>query len=206
MDSLELHYGSEKLRRLIDLADGTHAEQVIARPPTALLTDNAGPYARMRVDVGQTGFWAGREGRFVRELTILTGSTYVLKFVCPVNFIIYDTTLELTLSQVKAYLKSGGVAGGTFSDAVQSFKTNLMSTASDYALQAVVTGGGTHTGGTTYDILEVVSGSNVNKAIVQSTGEDTPLGFPAGTYYIVLQNTDGATANGTFKMRWEERP
>jgi len=56
------------------------------------------------------------------------------------------------------------------------------------------------------DAFDIVSGSNVNKAIVQQVDESQPLGFNAGTYYIRMHNTDGATANGFLKLRYEERP
>jgi hypothetical protein len=51
-----------------------------------------------------------------------------------------------------------------------------------------------------------VSGPNPNKSVASSASENLPQGFPAGTFYIRLINTDGATASGIFRARWEERP
>lgn len=44
-------------------------KMVVAHPPLVLMTDGNGPNARLRVDVGQTGFFAGREFRTFRRLT-----------------------------------------------------------------------------------------------------------------------------------------
>ena len=100
----------------------------------------------------------------------------------------------------------GGTEGGTFETALPIFKTNTMSTASDYVPQVTMNRGGTHTGGTLVDVLTAFSGANANKSVSSSATEALPQGFAAGTFYIKLINTDGATASGIFRARWEERP
>ena len=67
------------LKLLTDMGDGTHAERVEAYPPKVLMTDGNGTYARMRVDVGQTGFFAGREARTFHEFAIPTGQSQIIK-------------------------------------------------------------------------------------------------------------------------------
>ena len=196
----------ELKKLLVDMQDGTHAERIEAYPPKVLMTDGNGQYARLRVDVGQTGFFAGREFRVLKELSIASGATQVLKIVSPIDSILYAFGVELTLSQLRVELVAGGTESGTFNSAITPFKTNQMTTASDYVHQVTFATGGSHTGGTVIDAFDIVSGSNVNKAIVQQVDESQPLGFSAGTYYIRMHNTDGATANGFLKLRYEERP
>ena len=196
----------ELKKLLVDMQDGTHAERVEAYPPKVLITDGNGSYARLRVDVGQTGFFAGREFRVLRELSIASGATQVLKIVSPIDSILYAFGVELTLSQLRVELVAGGTESGTFNSPITPLKTNQMTTASDYVHQVTFATGGSHTGGTVIDAFDIVSGSNVNKAIVQQVDESQPLGFGAGTYYIRMHNTDGATANGFLKLRYEERP
>lgn len=191
---------------LIDMGDGTHAERFEAHPPLALLTDNNGPDARLRVDVGQTGFFAGREFRTFYEFSIPTGATQVIKVSAPLDVILYAFSVELNLAALKVSLISGGTEGGTFGTALPVLRTNQMSAASGYASQVTLSTGGTHSGGTVFDVSHAISGANPNKATAASASESEPIGFAAGTYYIVLQNTDGATATGVFKTRWEERP
>lgn len=194
------------LKLLTDMGDGTHAERVEAYPPKVLMTDGNGTYARMRVDVGQTGFFAGREARTFYEFAIPTGQSRVIKVVAPIDTIIQTFGAELHLAELRIELRYGGTEGGTFSTSLPIFKTNVMSSSSAYVPQITMSTGGTHTGGTTIDLLHLLSGANPNKASDSSAKEDLPQGFSAGTFYIHLINVDGATAEGIFRARWEERP
>ena len=197
----------QDLRKLlVSKADGTYAERVEAYPPSVLMTDSEGIYSRLRVDVGQTGFFAGREFRVLREFSILSGATQVFKIVSPINSILYGFSVDLTISQLRVELVAGGTESGSFETAITPFKTNQMTTASSYAGQVTFTTDGGHTGGLVVDAFDIVSGSNINKAIVQQVDENQPLGFSAGNYYLRLHNTDGATAKGFLKLRYEERP
>lgn len=206
MANIIWRFWQDKAKMLVDMLDGTYAERVEAYPPKVLITDNNGSYARLRVDVAQTSFFAGREFRTFLEFNIPTANTLVIKIVAGCNTVVQQIAADLTLAQIKFELRVGGTEGGAFNTALPVFKTNQMTTASDYSSQVTLAYGGTHTGGTLVDVFEAISGSNVNKAVVQSVTESLPVGFPAGTYYIKLINTDGANALGILKLRWEERP
>lgn len=198
--------GERIFQRMIDMRDGTHAILYVTQPPFDMLTDGGdGDYRRLRVDVGQTGFFAGREFRSFYEFSILSGTTQVIKIVAGCDTIVQQMALELKLSQIRYELRVGGTEGGTFNTALPVFTTNSMSSASGYQSQVTLNLGGTHTDGTLVDVFEAISGANPNKAVAQSATENSPIGFPAGTYYIKLINTDGATALGILKLRWEER-
>lgn len=206
MSDIKWRFWQDITKRLVDRLDGTWAERVEAYPPVKLMTDGDGTYARMRVDVGQTGFFAGREARTFYEFSIATRASQVIKVVAPTNTIVQTFGIELDLAELRVELVSGGTEGGTFNTPLPIFKTNTMTSASNYVPQITMTRGGTHTGGTVVDVLTAISGANANKATSSSATEALPQGFPAGTYYIRLINTDGATARGIFRARWEERP
>ena len=193
-------------KMLIDKGDGTHAERMEAYPPTKLMTDGDGTYSRLKVDVGQTGFFAGREFRTFYEFSIASGASHVIKVVSTVDTVLQTFGAELDLAELRVELLVGGTEGGTFNTALPIFKTNTMTTASAYTSNITMNRGGTHTGGTLVDLLTLISGDNANKAVVSTATEDLPQGFAAGTFYIKLTNTDGATASGIFRARWEERP
>ena len=195
-----------KEMRLIDMEDGSWCERVEAYPPIKLMTDDNGPYSRICVDVGQTGFFAGSEARTFYEFSIASGATQVIKVVSPTNTIVQSLSIELKLAALRLELRVGGTEGGTFDTALPIFKTNTMSTASSYTPQVTMNLGGTHTGGTLVDVLTAISGANPNKSVTSGASENLPQGFAAGTFYIKLINTDGATATGIFRARWEERP
>lgn len=194
------------IQKMIDMGDGTYALQTVSHPPFDLLTDGGvGEYRRLRVDVGQTGFFAGREFRTFLEYAIPTGQTLVIKIVANCDTIVQSIINELHLAEIKFELRVGGTEGGTFATPLPVMKTNMTSTVSAYGSRVTLNTGGTHTGGTLLDTFKSISGANVNKSVSQSVNEDSPVGLSAGTYYIKLINTDGATADGILKLRWEER-
>ena len=190
----------------MDRNDGTWAERVEAYPPKVLMTDSDGAYARMRVDVGQTGFFAGREFRTFYEFSIASGTSRVIRVIAPINTIVQMLHFELDLAALRVELRTGGTASGTWSTNLPILAANSMSSASSYTPQVTMQTGGTHTGGTVIDLYKLYSGANQNKAVSEHIDDASPHGFAATTFYISMQNTDGATATGIFRTRWEERP
>lgn len=198
---------SQTFIKFNDMGDGSHAASVLAHPPFDLLTDGGdGNFRRLRVDVGQTGFFAGREVRTFWEFNIPSGETRVVKVMAPVNTILQVFSVELALAAIRLELVAGGTEAGAFTNALPLFRTNEMTTADAYAPQVAMAWGGSHAGGTVIDVLTAYSGDNANKAVASAVSEESPNGFPPGTYYLRFTNTDGATATGIFRARWEERP
>ncbi len=192
-----------------DFASGKIYAATLIEPSPDLMTDDGyGEYRRLRVDVGQTGFFAGREFRTLYEFSIATGASQVIKVIAPCDTIVQMFAAELQTAKLRVELVYGGTEGGSFTSSLAIFKTNTMSTSSNYIRQVTMTTGGTHTGGTLVDLLLLKSGDGTSesKDVVTTASESLPVGFPAGTYYIRLVNTDGATATGVFRARWEERP
>lgn len=206
MSNIKFPFWQEVRKLLVNRQDGTYAERVEAYPPVKLMTDNDGNFARLRVDSGQTGFFAGREARTFYEFSIATGASQVIKVVSPVDTVVQIFGVELDLAEMRVELVIGGTEGGTFDTALPIFKTNTMSSSSDYTPQITMSLGGTHTGGTVVDLLTAISGDKLQKSTSVTVSETLPLAFSAGTFYIRLINTDGATAAGIFRARWEERP
>ena len=206
MADIKWRFWQDITKRLVDRFDGTWAERVEAYPPAKLMTDSDGEYSRLKVDIGQTGFFAGREARTFYEFSIASGASQVIKVVAPTDTIVQQLSVELFLAEIRMELVVGGTEAGTFATPLPILKTNTMTTASSYVPQVTMNRGGTHTGGTVVDLLEAVSGANSNKATPSGATEESPQGFAAGTFYIRLINTDGATATGIFRARWEERP
>lgn len=196
-------------RRIVDLGDGSHAEQQVAHPPLDLLTDGGtGPNRRFRVDVGQTGFFAGREFRTFRRLNITAGAIVVIKAVVPINIILFGLEANIYQGLLDVETVVGGTEGGTFSEALPIFPRNTMSERPTpiYTPLVVLTAGGTHTGGTVLDPLVVKAADNSNFAASVGSQSSDERGVGAGTYYIRLTAVTGqGDVLGTFKARWEER-
>ena len=197
------------LRRITDMRDGTWAERNIAHPPFDLLTDGGdGPNRRLRVDIGQTGFFAGREFRTFREFSIAAGQTLVLKIVVPINAILSEQSVELDAGSIRITNASGGTPGGSFAETLPVIGKNNMSERPLplYTPQIVFTAGGTHTGGFIFDIHRVVAATATAQQSTVGNIIGDERGVAAGTYYVRYENFGSGTATGTLWFFWEERP
>jgi hypothetical protein len=171
--------------------------------PLDLMTDGGdGPNRRLRVDVGQTGFFAGREFRTYYEFTTDT----VFKIVVPINTILWFLGINLLSGEVRLETVAGGTEGGTFSTVLPIFGRNNMSERPEpfYTPQVVISAGGTHTGGTILDVLRNKTSDNSNFAGAVGVNSSDERGVAAATYYFRLTVT--GTTSGTLKVNWEERP
>jgi hypothetical protein len=192
--------------KLAIMADGTFAPRVEAHPPLKLITEIENDFSRLKVDVARTCFYAGRQAFTFYDFSIGTGLTQVIKVVAAANTIVQSFGASLNIASLKIELVSGGTEGGTFGTPLPILKTNTMTTAGDYTLQTTMAVGGTHTGGTVVDVLQLNAGTPARQAVASTASEEEPFGFAPGTYYIRLINNDGDTATGIFRARWEEQP
>lgn len=176
--------------------------------PGDLMTDKNGTSRRLRVDVGQTGFFAGRSFRTFYEFSLTAGTSRTFKIVTPVNTIIEGYGFTTDASTVKLYTIAGDATeGGTFNVTLPKFGANQMTERPTpyYESQLAVTTGGTATGGTTLDALVIKTSNNTNQASTSDAISQGERGIPPGTYYLRLDNVGADTANILVKARWEER-
>lgn len=171
-----------------------------------LLTDNEGVYQRLRVDVGQTGFFAGREFRTFHEFSLAAGASRVFKFTCPVNSILESLQLNLVVGEIRMEARTGGTPGGSFDTALPILPANYMTTASGYTPVATVATGGTHTGGEVRDVSRAIAGNNQSQARLDVLEAESPVGRSATDLYLVCSNPGQNTCDAIIKLRWEERP
>lgn len=195
-------------RKETAMGDTTHAERVIAHPPFDLLTDGgSGPNRRLRVDVGQTGFFAGREFRTFREFNIAAGQTLVIKVEVPIDAILMEQAVELDGGSLRITNTSGGTPGGSFSETLPVIGKNNMSERPTplYVPQIGFTAGGTHTGGFVFDIHRVVAATATAQQSTVGNVIGDERGVAAGTYYVRYENFGSGAATGTLWFIWEER-
>ncbi len=204
MSNIRFPFWQEVRKLLVDRLDGTHAERVEAYPPKVLMTDGDGPYARVRVDVGQTGFFAGREFMAFHEYSIASGASIAVRAIAGVDVFLEQFHLDNWAGDVRLELRSGSTVTSPFVNDIPVRRTNQTDGVDlTYTSQVDMDNGGVVTGGTLLDVFQLTSG---NKSDSVSGGSQDPIGMPAGTYYIVIQNIGNQTATGVFKARWEERP
>lgn len=171
----------------------------------SLMTDGGdGPNRRLRVDVAQTGFFAGREFRTFKEFDSSTTGTYVVKIVVPIDVILFEFLIQGEAGSIRIETVIGGTEGGTFSETLPIISTNTMTEKPQppYVPQVVLTAGGTLTGGTTIDVsrLKMADVSNFASTVGAEGGAER--GVAPNTYYWRFTQTSFI---GVIKARWEER-
>lgn len=182
-----------------------YSKLVVAHPPIALLTNDGGDHARLRVDVAQTGFFDGREFRTFRRLSVAAAATLIIRAVVPVDVILFDLRLEMVDGWADIETVTGGTPGGVWSETLPIFRRNNMSEAPVRSPQVVLTAGGTHTGGTVLDAIAARSSGATAQAASVGNGITDERGIAAGTYYFRLTNPGSGTATGVWRAWWEER-
>ena len=188
------------VKLLVDREDGTHAERIEAYPPKVLMTDNDGDYARLRVDVAQTHFWAGKQFRTFQKLTINASSSVTIRATVGCDIVLYETSFTTEDSSIEVQLKVGGTASGPWTS-IPVIRKNTMSTTPVITSQVTMDYDGGHTGGTLIDLIRVMAGNKQSSV----GGSDSERGVGAGTYYYVITNTGNQTATVVFSGYWEER-
>ena len=184
-----------------------------ASPPSDILTDGGfGQNRRLRVDPGQTGFFAGKFCRaYIESVIPIIGPSLQFRFTSPIDFILWSQRLELTQGALELRVYTGATSSGTWS-AMPAIGVNRMAERPQppYTAQAVLATGGNFTGGTEVDLIKVRAAAANNGA--QNVGaESSERGLPAGVYHGRFQTLiGGVTVNDAaqllYSLLWEERP
>jgi hypothetical protein len=186
--------------------------QAMAVPPLNILTDKGiGPNSRMRVDVGQTGFFSGRMFRnYLEALIPVAGPSVQFRFTSPIDFILWQQSLELTQGALDMRVYTGATQSGVWVDKTP-IGVNRMSERPQpfYDAQCRFATGGNFTGGTEVDLLKIRASAANNTA--SNVGVDfSERGLPAGVYHGRFTTlTGGVTVNDAaqmiYSLMWEER-
>jgi hypothetical protein len=165
-----------------------------------------GSAGRLFVEDGNSAFYEGRQYFTFNEFSIAQAAVGVYKVVITEDVIMRDFFVQLGVSVTRVEIVAGGTEGGSFATLLPISSTNNMLRTPVTASTSTMSYGGTHTGGTVLDLFLLNSGNNLNQAVGSQGGEQFPVGFPPGTYYVRITNTGNATATGLFKARWTENP
>lgn len=190
MTGIRYRASDQVTRELVDMQDGTHEP---------------------RVDVGQTGFFAGREFRSYYELNVAAASTINLRFVSPVNFILWEQTLSLDSGGRRMRVFTGATTSGTWTPRPAIGRNRMTDRPAPYYTPVgVLSVGGTFTGGTEVELLRLRTNTNQGNASSSTVGAraSDERGLPPGEYVISLEPLTGVTdaATGVYSIEWEERP
>lgn len=175
--------------------------------PHDTMTSEEEGYRRLRVDIGQTAFFVGKEGRTFKELNIPQGGRYVVEITLPVDVILFDLSLSIDAGSVRLSTIAGGTSTGTFGETLPVIPKNTMSSRQQpfYVLQAQLKAGGDVTGGTVIDVARVVASGSTSKQSTAGGNVSGERGVGAGRYHWVFENISNSTVTGVFSCYFEER-
>jgi len=173
-------------------------------PATDSFEQAHGLHGRIFVDAGGVNPVENRQYFMFHEFSIAAGAKEVVKVVITGDTVMNAFSVKVMSGTARVEIVAGGTEGGSFSTTIPRFPVNGMSTAAARASTTAMTSGGTLTGGTVMDLFLVNTGDNVNQSSGVTSGEDFAIGFPAGTYYIRVTNTDNSSAAGLVKALWTE--
>lgn len=181
--------------------------------PDKLHTDGglSGANTRLRVDTGQTGFFAGRMFRMFYEFSLAAGATETIRFECTKNFILWQQRVDIDAGGLKVENITTATPSGTWAVGIPKTARNRMTEVHEPVTSAMtITRGGTVTGATIVDVMRIRAAVNQGNQSSSNVGESQSdeRGFPPGTYYLRLSALPGVTetTTGVLRMSWEERP
>ena len=179
-------------------------------------TDKDSGYERLRVDVGQTGFFEGREFRAYFEFasekstSLAVGGTRYFRFTAPVQFILQTQRLVCDTGGIRLRAFTDATDGGGWSTAIPAIGKNRMDERRQpfYAAQCTLETGGSFTGGTEVDVLRArVASQSVSSQNVGAS-QDDERGLPISQFFLIAQPLAGVNdaSQGIYSIEWEERP
>lgn len=192
--------------------------------PDDLLTSKKEAIRRVQVDVGNTGFFDGRENRYFREFVIPPGSSWWIQVTVPENGIILRSqNILLSDGQIRfrawrdLTIDATFVAPGTPADAHTNdaalcsglFRQNGLPSAPNPATLTQIVHSDAEvsvSGGECSESERIrTSGATAQKQSVGFTADDE-RGVAAGVYHLELQSLGtGGDAAGTYTLKFEER-
>lgn len=182
----------------------SHMTTNYLNPKSGFFEQAHGLHGRIFVDAGGVNPVENRQYFMFHEFSMAAGASEVVKVVITSDTIMNAFSIKVMSGKARVEIVAGGTEGGTFNQSIPVFPVNGMSTAIPRTTTTTMTSGGTLTGGTVMDLFLVNTGDNVNQSSGVTSGEDFAIGFPAGTYYIRVTNTDNSTAAGLIKALWTE--
>lgn len=192
---------------LVQLLSRTITPFTAVEFPHDTMTSDREGFRRLRVDIGQTAFFVGKEGRTFKELNIPQGGRYVVEITLPVDVILFDLSISIDAGSVRLLTIAGGTSTGTFGEILPIIPKNTMSSRQQpfYVLQTQLKDGGDVTGGTVIDVARVVTSGATAKQSTVGGSVSSERGVGAGTYHWVFENISNSTVTGMFSCYWEER-
>jgi len=158
------------------------------------------------VETRHKGVLDGKAFRAFFDINLSKDAIVVIKFTSPVNFELHTQNFTARVGELKFEACVGGTEGGVFDTTIPAFGMNRTNERPlpYYEQQVSLTSGGTHSGGTTVELVRIKSGGNSNTSSTVGGSENDERILPPGTYYLKFTAVEDLLA--VYSLIWEERP
>jgi hypothetical protein len=184
--------------------------------PQDIVTSGVEGFRRLQVDIGQTGFFEGREFRTTRKIRLATAETQIYKFNCAIDYILWSLNFDSSVGQYEVNLwdESNVTENTAFTTPVPFLRKNRSTefrsySGSPFVSQTTLTTGGTITVADIEDYsdyVDIKADSRTTFSTTVGAGLGSERYFPPGITYIEIKVKGAASVEGTIAMSWEERP
>lgn len=166
------------------------------------------PFNRIKTDTELTSFFAGLQARTFREISLAAGATLYVKMVRPTDIIIRRFGLYVNAGELRCEIYRGATIAGVWAESLPVIPKNEISARPlpQYVPQSHLEAGGTFSGGTLYDVIDVKTAGAGGQQLTVGNTRDDILGAPAGTGFYKFSNPGSGTAVGIFTLAWDELP
>lgn len=163
---------------------------------------------RSKTDSELASFFAGTQARSFSELNLSAAQTLYVKFMRPVDIIIRRFSLFVNTGHIRCEIYRGSTESGTWTPGWSVFPRNETASRPPpaYVPQSQILTGGSFTGGTLYDLIDIQTSNSTSQQSTVGNNRDDVLGAPAGSAYYKFTNPGNGAANGIFSIWWEELP
>ena len=173
--------------------------------PKDFYTSNLENYRRLRVDIGQTSFFQGRQFRSYYDFVLSAAEVRYFRFTSLTDFVLFDQTLTVSGGSVRLSVWTGSTASGTWTNLPVIGKNRMSSIPQPpYASGVTYQTGGSFTGGTEVEVIRLVSATATAQQSTVGASAGDERGLPASTFYIKIEATN-STPSVLYSLFWEER-
>lgn len=173
--------------------------------PSDVWTTNTESFRRLRVDVGQTSFFQGKQFRTYSDFTLAALGVRYFRFTSLVDFVLFDQNINVSDGAIRLSVWTGATPAGSWTNVPVIGKNRMSSIPQPpYVTQVTYQTGGTFTGGTEVEAIRVVSATATAQRSTVGSSSGDERGLPATTFYIKIEATAG-TPVCVYSLFWEER-
>jgi len=164
---------------------------------------------RTKVDSELASFYAGTQARTFFALSIGAGLSVYVRMYRPVYIILRNFKLVVNALQIRCEIYRGATPAGVWDTELPIISKNESSVRPLplYVPKVTLQTGGTFTGGTLYDLLDIKTSGATAQQLTVGGESQSDLGVAKDSVgYYKFTNPGTGTAKGVFSTWWEELP